>query len=106
MPGLPRALEFGAVSRLQSRARSATPKMNADFEIMPETTSTLMLLLIRSPKFSRDLGFYGFAAEQNGFTYTLIPTLTLTITPTLSINLIDDVNSSQLGEAQWRISPI
>ena len=27
--------------------------------------STLGLLLIRSPKFSRDFGFYGFAAEQN-----------------------------------------
>ena len=45
------------------------------------------LLLIRSPKFSRDFGFYGFAAEQDGFTYTLIPTLTLTITPKLFITL-------------------
>ena len=45
------------------------------------------LLLIRSPKCSRDFGFYGFAAEQNGFTYTLIPTLTLTITPKLFITL-------------------
>ena len=26
------------------------------------------LLLIRSPKISRDFGFYSFAAEQNGFT--------------------------------------
>ena len=41
------------------------------------------LLLIRSPKFSRDFGFYGFAAEQNGFTNTLI----LTITPKLFITL-------------------
>ena len=47
----------------------------------------LLVLLIRSPKFSRDFGFYGFAAEQNGFTYTLIPTLTLTITPKLFITL-------------------
>ena len=45
----------------------------------------LWLLLIRSPKFSRDFGFYGFAAEQNGFTYTLIPTPT--ITPKLFITL-------------------
>ena len=45
------------------------------------------LLLIRSPKFWRDFGFYGFAAEQNGLTYTLIPTLTQTITPKLFITL-------------------
>ena len=41
------------------------------------------LSLIRSPKFSRDFGFYGFAAEHNGFTYTLIPTLTLIISLSL-----------------------
>jgi len=47
------------------------------------------LLLIRSPKFSRDFGFYGFAAEQNGFTYILI----LTLTPKLFITLIRPQNN-------------
>ena len=42
------------------------------------------LLLIRSLKISRDLGFYGFAADQKGFTKTLI----LTITPKLFIGFI------------------
>ena len=31
------------------------------------------LLLNRSPKFSRDFGFYGFAAEHNGFTIYIHP---------------------------------
>ena len=45
------------------------------------------LLLNRSPKFSRDFGFYGFAAEQIGFTYTLTitPKLFITLTTTLTL---------------------
>ena len=46
----------------------------------------LGLLLNRSPKFSRDFGFYGFAAEQNGFTPKLFITLTTTLTLTQARN--------------------
>ena len=63
----------------------------------------LLVLLIRSPKFSRDFGFYGFAAEQNGFTYTLIPTLTLTITPKLSITLTTTLTLTRARNNRIRV---
>ena len=61
------------------------------------------LLLNRSPKFSRDFGFYGFAAEQNGFTYTLIPTLTLPITPKLFITLTTTLTLTQARNNRIRV---
>lgn len=63
------------------------------------------LLLIRSPKFSRDFVIYGFAAEQNGFRYTLIPTLTLslTITPKLFITLTTTLTLTRARNIRIRV---
>ena len=49
------------------------------------------------------LVFYGFAAEQNGFTYTLIPTLTLTITQKVFITLTTTLTLTRARNNRIRV---